>query len=357
MFYFTYSLLFFAVGLILSTQKAKKSFYVFYYLGIVLFWGLSYIDAADTPTYIDKFYSDIQTIPGWIDTQYELGYTITAMISKTIYPHYWLYQVLILGIEVLLIFKGLQHFFDDRTLLAIIPLLFFVYPNNLFAFRQGIATAIFIYALQYINAETFKKSLLYFLCIAIAIFFHQSAIMLVLVYPIRFAKKIVSNNWTMFVVLLLGDFLWMNKTNLVSQLDFLMVFFNNESFTMGEKYASIYESGSQNGAFGMAKVIEVNVAFILYTLFCKKDKENGLLRFNLLIFVIAALYIGGFVGHRLNYYWTFLYYVCFVRGIMAISEKSKNQVLLFILIAIYMFWFYIFWCDYIHNQYIPLFKY
>lgn len=359
MFYFIYSLIFFIVGLILSTQqKIKTPYLVFYYLGIVLFWGLSYIDAADTPSYIDKFYYGIQTIPGYIDTQYELGYTITAMVCKTIYPHYWLYQFFIFGVEVFLIFKGVRYFFDDRTFLAIIPLLFFVYPTNVYAFRQGIAASIFIYALQYINAETVKKSLLYLLFIAIAVLFHQSAIMLVLIYPIRFAKRFFSYNWVVLGILFLGDLIWVTGSSISSKLEFLMSFFFNDSMTMGEKYVAIYESGSMNGAFGLAKVIEINIGVILYTLFCKNDKDNELLRFNLLIFVIAALYIGGFVGHRLNYYWTILYYVCFLRGLLAISDNnSKTRILIFLLLAIYMFWFYIFWCDYYNDKYTFLFNF
>lgn len=358
MFYFIYSFLFLIVGLILSTQqKFKKSYFIFYFLGIVLFWGISYIEAPDTNVYIDIFNYDIQKIPGYIDSQYELGYTLVAMVLKTICPHYWFFQLVVLGIEFILIIKGLQYFFEDKMILALVPLLFFIYPTNLFAFRQGIATSIFIYALQYINADTFKKSLFYFLFIAIAILFHQSAVMLIMVYPLRFVKNVFSFDWIIYTILIIGDIIWASGTSILSRLEFLMPLFRSEVMTMGDKYVNIYESGSMNGAFGVAKVFEINIAVILYTIFCKQDKEKELLRFIMIIFIISSLYIGGFVGHRLNYYWTIIYYVCFIRGMMAVSIFKDKQLISYIVLGIYMFWFYIFWCDYFHDDYKLLFNY
>lgn len=358
MVYLIYSLIFFIFAWVFTNQRNPKySLYGFCFFSIVLFWGLSYINALDTPGYIEKFNYDIQTIPGYIDRQYEIGYTLLAMLFKTVYPQYWFFQLVVFGIECFLIIKGLQYYFDDKQLIFIIPLLFFLYPTNLFAFRQGIATSLFIYALHYINAESFKKSLLFFVFIGTAFLFHQSAIILIIVYPLRYAKKIVSNNWIIFTILLLGDLLWATGLSILSQFDFLLPLFYGDILDMGEKYIRIYEGANQTGTFGLAKVLEVNITVLLYTLYCEQDKENEAFRFNLLIFLIIGLYIGGFVAHRLNYYWTILYYVCFVRSVMSIPAFKESKSLSYFLIAIYMFWFYIIKSDYMHEEYLLLFNF
>ena len=318
---------------------------------------MSFINAPDTLGYIEKFNFDIQPIPGYIDTQYEIGYTVLAMVFKTVCPHYWFFQLVVFGIEVFLIIKGLRYYYDERTCLVIIPLLFFLYPTNLFAFRQGIATSIFIYALHYINADTLKKSFIYFLLIGIAVLFHQSAIVLILVYFIRFAKRIISYRWLVLAVLILGDFLWASNTTILSQFNFLMPFFYGDTLDMGEKYAILIEGANKLGTFGLAKVFEINVAVLLFVLYCKNDKHYEVMCFNMLIYVIVGLFIGGFVAHRLNYYWTILYYVCFARGVMELPILKKSLSISFSIMALYMFWFFVIKSGYIKEDYLFLFSY
>ena len=123
---------------------------------------------------------------------------------------------------------------------------------------------------------------------------------------------------------------------------------------MGDKYADIIE-GENTDIYGIAKVLEMNVTVIVYTLFCKKDKDNELMRFNLLIYVFIGLVLGGMLAHRLNYYWTLLYYVCFIRGIMSFFKRFEQPSGAYLLIAAYMFWFFIIKSGYIERPYVFLF--
>jgi len=357
MVYLLYSFVFFFVGWIICNQKvSKKSFFVVY-IGIVFFWGLSYIDAPDTPGYINKFNYDIESLPGRLDAQFEIGYSWTAALIKTIYPHYWFFQFVILGIDVLLIIKGLRYYFDDKILLSLIPLLFFIFPTNLAAFRQGIATSLFIYALHYIMDENIKKSLLYPGFILLAALFHQSAIMLILLYLLRFGKKYLSYNWVIILFLIFCDVIWLTGSSLLSRFGFLQVFFSHEYMDMGQKYTDLMVGASLSGTYGFAKVIEINIVVLLYTFFCKVEKENEILRCNLLLYVFAGLCFGGLVGHRLNYYWTILYYVCFVRGVMELPILKKSLSISFSIMALYMFWFFVIKSGYIKDDYLLLFSY
>lgn len=355
MIFFLYSFLFFIVGFLFSNQtNPKKRSFVFLFFAIILFWGLSYYEAADTPGYIDKYNFDIQAFPGYVDGQFEIGYTLLAMVFKTFKLDYWVFQFVVFAIEIFLIFKGLRKFYNDRVMMYILPLLFFIYPSNLAAFRQGIAISIFIFALHYIYDENQKKSLIYFLLIFFASFFHQSAFLLILVYFARFGRRILSHDWILFGILIIGDIIWLGGGNIISQLDFLIPFFRGEMLEMGDKYADIMEEENID-TYGIAKVLEMNVTVLMYTLFCKEDKDKELIRFNLLTYVSIGLVIGGMLGHRLNYYWTLLYYVCFIHGIMSFFKQHKQFFGAYFLIAAYMFWFFIFKSEYIERTYEFLF--
>ena len=337
-----------------SQMKPKKIYYILIFLAIVLFWGLSYYEAADTPGYLNKYNYDIQSFKGSIDRQFEIGYTLLAMLFKTLGLDYWVFQLVVFAIEIWLIIKGLQQFFDDRSLMTILPLLFFIYPNNLAAFRQGIAISIFIYALHYISDKDSQKSLRFFIFIFIASFFHQSAIFLVVVYCARFAKKNIVSAWVIFSILIVADLIWLIGGSLVTQLDFLIPFFRGDTLDMGRKYANMIE-GDNLDTYGVAKVLEMNVAVVLYTLFCKKDKDSELMLFNLMLYVVIGLDLGGEVTHRLNYYWTIPYYVCLIRGIMALFRYHELSKWSYLAFAAYMFWFFIFKSGFIERDYIFLF--
>lgn len=355
MIFLLYSFLFFIVGFLFSNQaNPKKGSFVFLFLAIVLFWGLSYYEAADTPGYIDKYNFDIQAFPGYVDGQFEIGYTLLAMAFKTLKLDYWVFQFVVFAVEIVLIIKGLRKFYDDKVMMCILPLLFFIYPCNLAAFRQGIAISFFIFALHYIYDENPKRSLRYFLWILFASFFHQSAVFLILVYFARFGKRLLSHDWILFGILIIGDIIWMTGGSLLSQLDFLIPFFRGDTLDMGDKYADIIE-GENTNIYGIAKVLEMNVTVIVYTLFCKKDKDNELMRFNLLIYVFIGLVLGGMLAHRLNYYWTLLYYACFIRGIMSFFKRFEQPSGAYLLIAAYMFWFFIIKSGYIERPYVFLF--
>jgi len=357
MIFLLYSFIFFLVGFLFCNQvNIKKSNYVFLFFAVVLFWGLSYYEAVDTPGYIDKYNYDIQAFPGHIDGQFEIGYTLLAMLFKTLKLDYWVFQFVVFAFEILLIIKGLREFYDDKEMMCILPLLFFIYPSNLAAFRQGIAISIFIYALHYIYDDNPKRSLWYFLFIILASFFHQSAVFLLLVYFARFGKRFLSRDWALLSILIVGDIIWLNSGSLISQLDYLIPFFRSDILDMGDKYANMMEVENFD-TYGIAKVFEMNLTVVFFTFFCKKDKDNELMRFNMLMYVLIGLLLGGILAHRLTYYWTILYYVCFIRGIMAIFKRFDFSMGAYIIIAAYMSWFFLFKSGLLELDYIFLFGY
>ena len=366
MFYFIYSLLFFFIGLLIVTYNVNnKIAQYWYYFGIVLFWGLAYHYAVDTSAYMQYFYSEVNPIWKGINfkaSEFEAGFNLVAHICKTISSDYVFFQMVLFGTIMLLIIKGFEKLFDEKTLLLIIPLLFFLYPQTMSALRQGVAIAIFIYALQFINE---KRSWRYFLCILIAIFFHQSAIFLFIVYFARYMKGLLSMNWLILGVLIVCDVLWFLDISISNNISFIADFLS-EAIDMGDKYVELYMYDDARSGAGFAKLVEVNITVVLFTFLGQKDGKNELLRFNLLLYVVFMLAFGGLFAHRLLYYFTIPYYICFIQGIMALTNNKitnkikytdRLDVMLMVgytIIAVYMIWFYIFHSDLIQRDYLFL---
>lgn len=367
MFYLIYSLLFFFIGLLIVTYNINsKIAHYWYYFGIVLFWGLAYHYAVDTANYMQYFYCEVTPIWKGVNLSagdFEAGFNLVAHLCKTISSEYVFFQMVLFGTIMILIIKGFEKLFDEKTLLLIIPLLFFLYPKTMSALRQGVAIALFIYALQFINE---KRSWRYFICILIAIFFHQSAIFLFVVYFARYMKGLLSKNWLILGVLIVCDVLWLLGISISNNISFIADFLS-EAIDMGDKYVELYMyDDNVRSEAGFAKLVEVNVTVVLFTLLCPKDKQNELLRFNLVLYVVFMLAFGGLFAHRLIYYFNIPYYICFIQGMMALTNNritkkikytDRMDVMLMVgytIIAVYMIWFHVLHSDLIQRDYLFL---
>lgn len=358
MVYLLYSFLYFFVGfLIVNQNQEKKRILYWYYLGVVLFFGLSYREAIDTPIYMD--YYDFEVVPlsfGFMGrNKMEAGFNFIAQICKSISPHYVLFQMVLFTSEMFLVFKGLQKLVDEKVIIYVIPLLFFMYPTMLNAPRQGVAIAFFIYGLHFLYE---KHSWRYFIFVFLGFLFHQSAIVLVVFYFVKYLKTLLSKNWLIFTFLILCDVVWVAGISISNNVSFITNFLLGDVLDMGEKYATyyIYDEDVLSNV-GIAKVVEVNATVFLYTLFCKGKKCDELYRFILLMYVFFILSFGGMFAHRILYYFSILYYVCFIHGVMGyLSERTSAKPRLgYFVIALYMMWFNLLHGSVMQHPYILLF--
>lgn len=356
MYYLIFPLFFFFVCTIfLYEDKPTKAPFLFLFFSIILFWGISYIYAADTDSYIEIFYQDIHPVSDGLmlsrfSRQYEVGYTLLAQVCKTITPHYWFFQLLVFSFEICLFIKGIVRLFERREAIIIIPLLFFFFPSMLGAFRQGIAIAFFIYALPMINEQ---RPWRYLIWILIASLFHQSALLLIIVFVSKYLNKVLSKDWLVIAILLVCDGVFIFLPKFTFDTDSIISLLGNETLEMGVKYSRYLEGYYEEGAkdFGILKVLEVNAAVILFTYFGKKNGSVNLMRFNLILFVLISFIIRGFFAHRLNYYFDFIYDICLIQGVLGMFNHKRDIIFGYWALAIYFIWFFVFKCDYISFDY------
>ena len=359
MLYCIVSLLFFIVlGLLGFSSLDNRKFYAIAYCIIVCFWGLSYSYAPDTNGYMEYFDAEVRTLSQGIDINahgFEPGFNIFASICKSIIPEYVFFQFALFTIEVALVIAGLRKLLTKEQAKFVIVLLFFLYPTMLSATRQGVSIALIIYALQFILKRKFK---LYLLLIAVAYTFHHSSLIAVPLLLVYYLEKRFSSNKLLLGILIISDLCWLAGISFSQYLDGVLgtILEDGSGIEKYTMYINDEESAISN--YGLAKIIEINIAYCGFIYFrSKQQNPNALFTTFLVLYTIIGMMLGGILAHRFLYYFIIIYYVCVFIGINAIIKRNgdtKYACVSYSLLSVYMFWFYIIKGGMIQNEYIFL---
>ena len=352
MLYLIISLVIYFVGAYSIRNNIYRSGLLFCFISIVLFWGLGYSYTPDVGIYMDYFNNVVPTINQSINLSFyyfEPGFNLLAIICKSITPHFIIFQFVIFLIDMTLVVKGIQKLFREEWHILFLCSLLFEFSMLLSATRQGIAIAIFIFALHYLIE---KKTIKYLLCILCAFFFHHSSLILISVIFAPFFKRLLESRIFLIGLLLVVDLFWFQDFNLASLFDnsFLSLFFSRTDLLDYSRY--IEGLSEAESAFGIAKIIEINITYILFLIFIKN--RDIYFSFCLVFFVIVGLLLGGIVAHRILYYFNFIYYFCFVMGMLYLFSEiaNKKPITSFVVIGIYKIVFFIFISQLINRNYI-----
>lgn len=178
---------------------------------------------------------------------------------------------------------------ESKNPILTIGLFLTVAPFSMFfsGLRQSIAMAIVIIAFKFIKE---KKLVSYIIMILIAFEFHQSAIIMLLLYPLYHAK--ITKKWLIAIVPLMT----------------MIFIFKNQIFSaivlLNSRYAERYNVITSTGAYSIL------VLLILFDIYCfvftDKDKETkefiGLRNFLLCATCIQFFASINTVAMRINYY-------------------------------------------------------
>lgn len=299
------------------------------WLAMSLFWGLSYINAPDIPGYI-RFYE--QKVFDWsiygvrIPTvNFEYGFLILSCLVKSVSHQFYVFQLFLFSTELALVMMGLRKLFQaDRTIIFICAL-FFVLPLNLLsALRQGIAISIFIFSLSFIIERKLWK---YILAIVIASFFHKSSLFLLPLYWIIHVRGLLHQKKILWGILLVLDLLYFFGFSMSAFLDKMLLLFISSYDNVGS-YVSYANGEIFTSNFGVLKILEMNVVYILLLCFDSEEessKAKDLLKLLFIAYFVLNMLMGGILAHRIGYYFAIVYQVSLVASFCVLTRRALGR--------------------------------
>lgn len=347
MVYLIVSLLVLGIGINTYYAKTAKAWVLLWAL-LALFWGTSFIYAPDIPGYIYYFdhdtYDWFKTGIKMPDRNFEWGFNALSCLFRSISSHYYVFQFSLYAIESFLVWKGISKLFDERTAFLFACVLFFIFPTNLMsALRQGIPVSFFIFSLSYVRD---RKIVPFFLMMIIGSFFHSSSIYLLFVYFIPRLTVILSKKQWLVSFLLILDlcyFLNVSLSNLLIQYFPTLLDLDVLDTDKYETYMTDEATGVESN-FGLMKLLEMNVVYVLFILRNKtENKTLLLLQLLLLFFFTLNVFVGGILAHRISYYFTIPYQLCLIISFIRLGQLLfKDKLAGYMMVGLYTIFLYVF---------------
>lgn len=165
------------------SAKRKYIFLAFACIVFSLIAGLRSLDWPDTGVYA---YSFIET-PGLFDITSEdspkgfneKGFWAIGILTKTFTDNYQIYFCVVSLITIFFLYKGLQQYSLYPLIGLCVYVARFYCGRNFMQIRAGVAYAILLLGVKYIQEKDWKR---YFLVVFVAYLFHHSAIIAIPLY-------------------------------------------------------------------------------------------------------------------------------------------------------------------------------
>ncbi len=299
-------------GHIVLAQKRNRMMLILFFLGFFVLLSLRDTTVGrDLYTYRIIFercsVTEFKSLP---EQQWELGYTIYNKIISMVSTNYRLFLIITALIILVPIYK-LYSKEKEFSFLAIV--LFINMPCFLMIFsglRQAIAISIGI--LVYIAVEK-KKYILSILLVLLAMSFHISAFVLVLIYP-AFFLKIKAKHLLFVVPIMLVIYLFR-----IPLLSFIISL-------MPSQYIEFYGEIQQTGAIVMTILFLIFVVFAFVILDeTSMSKKDYFMRNVLLVATIFHFFVPvhGLV-QRASYYFLIFVPISILSVVKAPKKRLKN---------------------------------
>lgn len=336
--YFILLLVIVLLALIAKKAKNNKILYryilYFIFLILVLFAGLRDSSVGtDTNNYIGMAMSDRIANESIFQSEssMEIGYLLIQKTFRLFSDEYWLLLTLIAAIVVFFYYKTILKLSENYTISFFI---FITLTTYLFFFngaRQGLAAAIFSFAIIAVVNKDYKR---YYFWVAVAFLFHKSVLITLPFYYLLRKKYSLKN----LVILLISLFLMIL---LVNQLFTLL------PDTMISRYGQYIDRGSEGG--GLLTIFHmITLSFFIFMRQYIARGKKGIYDIYLnmatvftLIFVIVSI-----LGLDVNIFRVSLYFslgsiLIWPMIFKATASKIKPLIMMFFIIG-YLMFFYIY---------------
>lgn len=307
--------------------------------------GFRWYVGGDSFTYQNVFESAVGTLSGFtlarlVEFKYEPGFVLFMTLSKTLFREFWFFQVLHAVVVNVILFKFFKRYSNVPFTCLVLYAFFYYFYFNMEILREILAICIFI---QWMYPALVKNKLkAYYLLNILALFFHTSAvILLILPFLSRFRlnfKCILALLFMMFAVI--GTFsIFPDAVNLLSFSERL-----SEKFDTYHKYS-------------------LNINGIIYNFFCfvifpfyvirLQSKYFNEVNFKELIFpfffVIALFLSYSGAGRFINYFGPFMI-VFFANSISIVAKVSRFKNVKILIISLMLLVTSLYKCQYYFND-------
>ena len=294
-------------------KKFKTGMVVTAILPMFLLFVLRYkYIGADTIGYVRFFEKEIRSY-SWkqlfdADTmRFEIGFRVYTKIISCFSNNYTFYFL----INALIIFGILMRFSFKYTQNPFVFFFLFITLGTYHFFetglRQALAMVICLLAVDFVKN---KKLIPFILLVLLAYFFHKSALVFLLIYPLCAIKKY---DWIIFIYAILAVVFVLGFTTFQN-------FFNQ---LLGYDY-DVEETG--NGGIFMLFAVAL-FAYSFFMTYDKKDKEKTetvILHLSLIAVVFWLLRLISRTAERVSYYYIFGLYIYFSQAVKYDKDKLSS---------------------------------
>ena len=308
------------------SEEKKKNFktgmVVMAILPMFLLFVLRYkYIGVDTIGYVRFFQKEIRNY-SWaeifdVDTmRFEIGFRVYTKIISLFSDSYTFYFL----INALVIFGILMRFSFKYTENPFVFFFLFITLGTYAFFetglRQALAMVICLLAVDFVKE---KKPIRFILLVVLAYFFHKSALVFLLIYPLCLIKKY---DWAIFVYVILAAVFVVGFAafqNLFNQL-------------LGYEY-DVEETG--NGGIFMVFVFAL-FAFCFFMTYDKKGEEkteNVIFHLSVLTVIFWLLRLISRTAERVSYYYIFGLYIYFSQAMKYDKDKLSSLLKWLLLLA------------------------
>ena len=247
----------------LVEKKSHRKSFLFLFLAIIIFslvFGMRYYVGIDYHSYFDVYVNDSYEI-----LRFEPGFMFLTVLIKNTHAHYVVYFSLLAFLQLSFFFFSFRK---QKYLLPFLCIMLFMTGTFMCGWmnviRQTLATTIFVFASSFLIHKGLRNLIIYLLLISLAISFHySSAILLVIPIIWRFKVDWISCKKAQYMILLiafLGQLLGINQL-FMGAVDLLGGLFS------WDDYLDQVHEGATVGAIGMYDILTfvLNLLVVSYS--------------------------------------------------------------------------------------------
>ena len=320
----------------LKNEKEKRIFEISILIFLCIISGTRYnLGGTDyfvyktvydvVPTITEFNFESVQNINGTFGM--EKGYLLYNSIIKTLGFSFYGFTLINSIIFYTCLYIGLKRYIKNFNFFLIIFLYKMFFYDTFISMRQSVSMVIFFIALQFIEK---KKPVKYWILCTIALFFHNSAIIL---FPLYFIRNFKISKKTFMIINIVGlIFLILNITGIFvfNPINVINILFSNNSIALekSNSYFDITEKISIIHSleyFVIAIILYFNYEYIQN----KNDKSKLVINIFIILMFIFTVMRGFVIITRIKDYflWTYSIILYYLMENQEIKKKNIIAIL------------------------------